>query len=165
MEKTETFGSRLAGFRKAKGFTQEELAECLNISPQAVSKWENDLTSPDLETLSRLAEIFEISTDDLLGRVKKEAHLVEAGKRKDINQLLLRIKANSQEGDKVMVNLPMGLVKPLVESGAAGNLMGAKFPLEKIDWNQILTLVEYGVMGELVSAQSAEGDMVSIWVE
>ena len=165
MERTESFGSRLAGFRKNRGLTQESLAERLNISPQAVSKWENDLTSPDLDTLAQLAEIFEISTDELLGRIKKEAHLVEAAKRKDVSQMLLRIKVNSSEGDKVMVNLPLLIVKSLVDAGAVGNLMGGKYSLDSVDWHQILSLVEQGVVGELVSVESADGDFVSIWVE
>ena len=165
MERTETFGSRLAGFRKMRGLTQEDLAERLHLSPQAVSKWENDLTSPDLDTLAQLAEIFNISTDELLGRIKKEAHLVEAGKQKDFSQMLLRIQVNSHEGDKVNVNLPLVIVKGLVDSGAVGNLMGGKYSLDSVDWNQMLGLIEQGVVGELVSVQSADGDTVSIRVE
>lgn len=165
MEKMESFGNRLAALRKSRGLTQEDLAERLNISPQAVSKWENDLTSPDLDTLSQLAEIFEVSADELLGRVRKEAHLVEEGKRKDINQMLLRIRVNSSEGDKVMVNLPLMIAKSLVNAGAVGNLMGGKYSLDSVNWNQIFALIEQGVVGELVNVQSADGDFVSIWVE
>ena len=42
-----TFGTRLAQFRKAQNLTQNEIADQLHVSYQAVSKWENDLTSPD----------------------------------------------------------------------------------------------------------------------
>lgn len=165
MVKAESFGSRLAATRKSCGFTQEELAERLNISPQAVSKWENDLTSPDLDTLSRIAEIFDISTDTLLGRVKKETRMVEAGKRKDPDQIFLRIKVNTNTGDKVMLNLPVMLVKAFKDSNDPGNLTVGNYSLTNIDWDQILTLVDQGVMGELISVESADGDLVSIWVE
>ncbi len=59
-------GKRIAAFRKEKGLTQAELGEKLNVSSQAVSKWENDLSEPDLETVKRMAALFGISTDELL---------------------------------------------------------------------------------------------------
>ncbi len=59
-------GKRIAAFRKEKGLTQAELGEKLNVSSQAVSKWENDLSEPDLETVKRMAALFGISMDELL---------------------------------------------------------------------------------------------------
>ena len=47
--------------------TQEKLAEYLNISPQAVSRWENDAAMPDVSLLSVLANLFDVTTDYLLG--------------------------------------------------------------------------------------------------
>ena len=64
----DTLGKRISANRKRLGLTQEQLAEQLGISPQAVSKWENDQTCPDITILPRLAEIFGVSTDVLLGR-------------------------------------------------------------------------------------------------
>ena len=64
----ETFGQRLTRLRKAKGFTQEEIADKIGISPQAVSKWENDVSSPDISIIVSLSDILEVSTDELLGR-------------------------------------------------------------------------------------------------
>ena len=64
----ETFGQRLARLRKEKGLTQEEVASRIVISPQAVSKWENGNSEPDLNTLNQLADIFNVSVDELLGR-------------------------------------------------------------------------------------------------
>lgn len=65
------FGERLKELRSAKGMTQKDLAEKINISPQAVSRWENNEVEPSLETLRRLAEIFDVSMDDLFGKEKK----------------------------------------------------------------------------------------------
>lgn len=161
----ESFGNRLARFRKARNMTQEDLAERLNVSAQAVSKWENDLTSPDLDTLLNLSEIYGVSTDELLGRMKTEARVAQVHEKKDFNQMLLHIDVDSADGDKIRMNLPMAIIKILVESGAAVNLMGGKASLENIDWKQIMTLVEQGVIGELMSVQSAEGDTISIRVE
>ena len=52
--------------RKKKGWSQEELAEHLNISRQSVSKWQSGASVPDLDKILRLSEIFKVSTDYLL---------------------------------------------------------------------------------------------------
>lgn len=69
---SETFGQRLARLRKEKGLTQEEVASRIVISPQAVSKWENGNSEPDISTLNQLADILGVSVDQLLGRENKE---------------------------------------------------------------------------------------------
>lgn len=62
------FGQRIAGLRKAKCMTQESLAQKLGVTNQAVSKWESDQCCPDIMQLPGLADIFEISLDELFGR-------------------------------------------------------------------------------------------------
>ena len=57
---------KILQLRKANGFTQEELAEKLNVSSQSVSKWESGQSVPELEKLVALSEIFQVSTDHLL---------------------------------------------------------------------------------------------------
>ncbi len=64
----ETFGERFTRLRKAKGMTQEDVAKQVTISPQAVSKWENDISSPDITMIGQLADILGVSVDELLGR-------------------------------------------------------------------------------------------------
>lgn len=59
-------GEKIKALRKAKKLTQEQLAELLNISSQAVSKWETGMSSPDIDMLPRLAAFFQTSVDDLL---------------------------------------------------------------------------------------------------
>lgn len=65
----QTLGKRISVNRKKLGLTQDKLAEQLGVTAQAVSKWENDQACPDIATLPKLAEIFGISTDELLGIV------------------------------------------------------------------------------------------------
>ena len=65
-----TIGKRIATNRKRLGLTQEQLAEQLGITAQAVSKWENDQSCPDISVLPALADIFGVTTDVLLGRVQ-----------------------------------------------------------------------------------------------
>ncbi len=61
-----TIGQKLAGYRKLSGMTQQQLGDRLNISAQAISKWEKDLSEPALATLRALAELYKVSVDELL---------------------------------------------------------------------------------------------------
>lgn len=74
----QTLGKRISGNRKRLGMTQEQLAEKLGVTAQAVSKWENDQSCPDISILPQLAEVFGITTDALLGRTEPEPKVHEA---------------------------------------------------------------------------------------
>lgn len=63
----QTLGKRISSHRKRLSMTQDQLAEKLGVTAQAVSKWENDLSCPDISTLPKLAAIFGITTDALFG--------------------------------------------------------------------------------------------------
>ena len=63
----QTMGKRIMQLRKEKGYTQEQLAEMMGVSAQAVSKWENDVSCPDISILPMLAEKLWVTTDELLG--------------------------------------------------------------------------------------------------
>ena len=64
--KKQTLGMIIASQRKEKGLTQLELAEQVGVTDKAVSKWERDLSCPDVGTIPKLAEIFDISVDELM---------------------------------------------------------------------------------------------------
>ena len=68
MNSESNIGERIAYYRRLNAMTQEELAKRLNISTQAVSKWEQKITSPDIMLLPELASIFNISIDELFGK-------------------------------------------------------------------------------------------------
>ena len=63
----ETLGKRIVFHRKRLALTQDALAELMGVTAQAVSKWENDQSCPDIGALPKLAEIFGVSVDLLLG--------------------------------------------------------------------------------------------------
>ena len=69
--KNQTLGKMISTLRKEKGMTQLELAEKMGVTDKAVSKWERDLSFPDINSIPKLAEIFEISVDELM-QVKTE---------------------------------------------------------------------------------------------
>ena len=67
-----TIGEIISYLRKEKGMTQSDLAEKMNVTDKAVSKWERNLSCPDVNTIPKLAEILGISVEELLNAQKKE---------------------------------------------------------------------------------------------
>ena len=62
-----TLGEKLQTLRRSRGLSQEQLAEILEVSRQAVSKWENGMSVPDSEQLIKIAVILETTVSELLG--------------------------------------------------------------------------------------------------
>lgn len=60
------FGETIAYLRKQKGMTQNELAEKTHVTDKAVSKWERNLSCPDVNTISKLADILDVSVEELI---------------------------------------------------------------------------------------------------
>ena len=164
-----TLGKRIAALRREKGLKQDELAEKLGVSAQAVSKWENDQTCPDISLLPLLAKTLGVTVDELLSGKQESApavQIVPANERKDIKDMVLRIVISSAENDNVRVNIPLSLVKVGVDAGLnMSQITSGNEALKNIDLGKILELVEQGVIGNLVEVESAEGDTVRIFVE
>ena len=83
--KKESMGMMIAQKRKELGMTQLELAEKMGVTDKAVSKWERELSYPDVNSLPKLAEIFGMSVDELL-QIKSEA--MQAEEKKPISDIL-----------------------------------------------------------------------------
>lgn len=81
--KKKTLGMMIAFLRKENGMTQLDLAEKMGVTDKAVSKWERDLSSPDINTIPKLAEIFGISVDELM-QIKAES---QSEAKKDITPM------------------------------------------------------------------------------
>ena len=164
----DTIGKRISEYRKKKNLKQDELAETLGVSPQAVSKWENDVSCPDIMTLPTLAERLGCTVDELLTGKEDvpKAVLLSATERKDFDRLMLRVICNSSDGETVRINLPLPLVRVLLDSGVSVNSVGGeKIGGFNIDWQSIVSLVEQGVIGKLMEIDSGDGDTVVIVVE
>ena len=162
-----TLGTKIAEYRKLKKMTQEELASKLNVSSQAVSKWENDLSIPDLPILIELSDIFNVSLDELI-RQKENAEIarvVEPQLRKNPEQMMVKIVINSSDGDKVRINLPIPFVKAGMAIGMSMPQVNGKDALQGIDFEQIMKLVDQGLVGKLIEIESADGDHIEIFVE
>ncbi len=158
----ETLSERITYYRKTSKLTQEELAEKCSVTPQAVSKWENGISTPDIMLLPRLAEIFSVTTDELLG-VKREVPVAVDTDVVDVSKAILRMHVDSC-GDTVDIRLPISVAKIVLQSDHKFK-MGKKDALQDIDFDQIFALVSVGTFGKILEITSAEGDHVEIWVE
>ena len=115
-------GEKIKELRKAQDITQEKLADYLNISYQAVSKWENGLALPDITLLPKLANFFGVSTDELLDlktseneielrKYEKEYHeLARKGKVLEKIELSRKVLDLYPRNYQWMLNLAYGLV-------------------------------------------------------
>ncbi len=162
----ETFGQRLQKLRKEKKMTQEALAEKLHVSPQAVSKWETDVSSPDIGLLGEIADTFNITIDELLGReIHEVTQVLEKTNKKDIKKMVLKIYVDSADGDVVRINFPIPLVLAFKDLGKLPSIDSSNDALKSINWETIFMLLEEGVVGELITVTEKGGDTVRIVVE
>jgi hypothetical protein len=72
---------------------------------------------------------------------------------------------DSADGDKVRVNLPLALVQLAMEMGMEMPQVSGNDALQDINWAQVMELVRHGAMGNLIEVESADGDIVRIFVE
>ena len=97
-----SIGETIASLRKQKGMTQNELAEKMNVTDKAVSKWERDLSCPDINTISKLADILDVSVEELLKAKKKENSNT---KIKDLINLIFKAVALAMGIAVVVLNI------------------------------------------------------------
>lgn len=103
--------NRLLQYRKKAGFSQEELAEKIGVSRQAVSKWERSEASPDTDNLVVLAQLYGVSLDELLGLKSANDAKEEPAPEKDEVHVSLKdgVHIYSKDGDKVDVSFKGGV--------------------------------------------------------
>ena len=110
---SETLGRRIARLRLAKTATQERLAKELNVSPQAVSKWENDINYPDISLLPDLARFLGVSVDELLSGASASAQETEAAQESAAEK-------STAEVVSVAADEPAEIVEELTEQDNQG---------------------------------------------
>lgn len=160
-------GNNISEKRKAKGMTQEELAANLGVSPQAVSKWENNLSCPDISLLPAIAKIFGMSVDELLGAASATENVGEekifaepetayeepvfTGKK--ATTLLITTDKNGKVSN---VRIPLTVMRFGLNLGSAfGGITGAQA-------NTIENAVRTGLSGEILSVDGENGEKVTI---
>ena len=167
----ENIGAKIAELRREHNMKQDELAEMLGVTPQAVSKWENGASMPDISLLPKIAQIFGVTIDDLFGvnnTPKPDVQMLPAEKRKSFDEMILRVRVRDG-GDKVNINLPLPLIKIALEMGmnssmGLDNVNIGKVNLSTVDFSRIIKLVEAGVIGKLIEVEGSGGEAVVIEV-
>ena len=98
-----TLGDKLSKLRKENNYTQEQLADVLEVSRQAVSKWESNITYPKTDKLIRMSEMFSCSLDYLL------KDTVETDGRNPNNDvgILFRKRLRERKSEKTLCGMPM----------------------------------------------------------
>jgi transcriptional regulator with XRE-family HTH domain len=91
--KKQSFGTMVAQLRKEQGMTQLDLAEKMGVTDKAVSKWERDLSFPDVNSLPKLAEIFCVSVDELMQNKVASQNDIQVKKLNKMVTLILRAVA------------------------------------------------------------------------
>lgn len=89
-----SFGNNLVNLRKQKGWSQDELADNLNLSRQAISKWENDLSMPDVDNVKKISRVFSVGIDELLNNEvpKDKAVALDINKQDKKDKIINLIK-------------------------------------------------------------------------
>ncbi|MBQ4590692.1 MAG: helix-turn-helix transcriptional regulator [Clostridia bacterium] len=167
----ENIGAKIAELRREHNMKQDELAEMLGVTPQAVSKWENGASMPDISLLPKLANIFGVTIDDLFGvnnTPKPDVQMLPPEKRKSFDEMILRVRV-SDGGDKVNINLPLPLIKIALEMGmnssmGLDNVNIGKVNLSTVDFSRIIKYVEAGVIGKFIEVEGSGGETVVIEV-
>lgn len=116
---SETLGRRIARLRLAKTATQERLAKELNVSPQAVSKWENDINYPDISLLPDLARFLGVSVDELLSGASASAQETVAA-QSAAAQESAAVRESTAEVVSVAADEPVEIVEESTEQVSQG---------------------------------------------
>lgn len=147
--------------RKKKNYTQEEFSQLLDVTPQAVSKWENDLSCPDIMLLPKIAELLETTVDELLtGSPKTNASATKSNI--DISNLKLRIHIVSTAKKPINVTVPLTFVKKMAKIGnGISGIVGTQ-ALDNIQLERILELVDEGATGEIMNLVDENGQTIVI---
>ena len=165
-----TIGSRIAEARKAHGYTQEEFSQMLDVSAQAVSKWENDISCPDIQLLPKIAEILGMTTDQLLTGKKPESNTENKTYEKtsepvDTSKLKININVLKPGQNPVNVSLPFMMVKNFTKIGNGISGIIGNGAIDSIKLDEILSLVENGATGELLNVVAEDNTTVRITIE
>lgn len=165
LESTGTIGSRIAQGRKAKGYTQEEFSQLLDVTAQAVSKWENDISCPDIQLLPKIAEILNMTTDELLTGKKTEQSKEQKTVNIDTSNLKININVLKPGQNPVNVSLPLSMVKRFAKIGNGISGIVGNGTIDSVKFDEILSLVENGATGEILNVVADDNTNVKISIE
>ncbi len=172
MENTQnSLGARIAELRKKNNLTQEDFAEKLGVTAQAVSKWENDASCPDIMLLPKIAEIFGVSIDQLMGAKpideEPEVNAAPVITDEQLSKMKLRVLVidnNMPDKKPINISVPVSFVLKATSvglkiSGVLGNDI-----LDDNQLSKIVDIIKSGVTGEILRIDTDDNKTVVIEV-
>ncbi len=160
-----TIGKNIAYFRKKNGLTQEELAEKMNITAQAISKWENDISYPDLPLTQTLASLLSCTVDELLNGEVNYPTATDATEEQIMGRIITvyveSLEAYGVPESKVTLRLPVSYILNAYEGGFLEKIIPNGFS-EKL--TPVVDMIKQGITGELVNIEENSA-IVRITVE
>ena len=149
----EFIGEHIAYYRKKAGMTQEQLSEKMGVTAQAVSKWENGLTCPDLDSVARLSEILGVSVEQLIhGDAAVPSVSVVETPQVGRRVLCIQVQTKTPEVFNVTVRFPVELILKAYEMGCLESLVGD----EACFVEQAIEMIRQGTVGSLVDVETEE---------
>ena len=135
----DTIGKRISEYRKKKNLKQDELAEMLGVSPQAVSKWENDLSCPDISLLSTLSGLLCVSIDEI---ITGKRYYPDTCNIEELDHKTFTLLFESDGIECSRMNIPMSRVRKAVEKGLDPiTLADCKAAFNYVDFAAVINLV------------------------
>ena len=152
-----SIGKNIAYFRKEKGLTQSELGDRLGVSNQAVSKWETELTMPDVMLLPEIAKNLGISIDSLYGDLtEKEQIIFDNITEEDRRVLIVSVQSN---GVTVKTRLPVVAIQSIFGNALLRDCLAE----EEIE--TLLSMLENNAKGTLLNVDSDDAQVTISVVE
>lgn len=149
-----TIGENIAYFRKKNKLTQEELAEKLSVTSQAVSKWECDSSYPDITGMQALAKTLGVTVDELINGEQQLPEVSEAPKEKiDRRIVLINVEATDTT---VTTRLPVSFVKKSIENGMFKKIVGEE-AFENM--GALEDMIDSGLTGTFVEVDNPEAQV------
>ena len=146
-----TIGQNIAYFRKLKKMTQEDLAERMSVTAQAVSKWECDTSYPDITAIQTLSKILDVTPTELIDGIQHSAEIKDAP-QEIIERRIVCIEVQVGE-TKIVTRFPVPVIKKAMENGTLKSLVGEDTYSQVAS---ILEMIDTGVTGRLVDVHSPE---------
>lgn len=146
-------GENIAALRKKAGMTQEELSEKMCVTAQAVSKWENDLSYPDIENIRSMAKLFGVTVDELLNGTKNVPEL-KSDEPEKVAKRILHVQVCTGEDATIHCRIPTAVFLKAAENGTLDKLLGDE--LEDGQLEMVMEIIKSGTVGSIVSVDNGD---------
>lgn len=157
-------GNNISLLRKSRNLMQEELAAALGVSAQAVSKWENNSSCPDVSLLTDIADFFSVSVDELLrsegDNIILLSNKIDSDNIKNENNYKKNVCINvtQPDGKKNTIRIPFSFVK-------TGLKIGRIFGLDEKTTDKISELANGESIDRIVDIDTEKGEHITINLE